>query len=814
MKPESRLQFEVDGLSCAGCAGRATRALAAVPGVAEADVNFATRTAQITATGATPAQMAQALASAGYPARIDTVALEISGMTCASCAGRVEAALANLPGVIDAAVNFAAGTATIRALAGSVSAQDIAKAADQAGYPANPIDSGEPATDRQAEEAREALHRTLIAGALTLPVFIVEMGGHLVPAFHHLVHRTIGQDTSWTLQFLLATVVLLWPGRGFFAKGIPSLLRGAPDMNALVALGASAAWAYSTIALFAPALLPQGTRAVYFEAAAVIVTLILLGRWLEARARGQAGAAIRRLIGLQPKTARVERDGAFSDVPLETVASGDVMLVKPGEKFPVDGEVTQGSSFVDESMISGEPVPVEKSPGDTVIGGTVNGEGALHFRATRVGRDTMLARIVTEVSQAQGARLPIQSLADRVIAVFVPVVMVIAVLAVAIWLWLGPDPALGLALVAGVSVLIIACPCAMGLATPTSIMVGTGRAAELGVLFRKGDALQRLDSARVVAFDKTGTLTEGRPVLARIALTDGFERDQVLRLVAAAESQSEHPIAKALVEAAQDAGLNFAMPETVKAIGGHGVTARVEERDLLIGADRLMRRDGIDTRALEAVASEIAAQGQTPVYVAVDGQLAALMAVADRVKPSARAALAAMKSEGLRLAVITGDTTATAQAIAGELGIDHVEAEVLPAAKREAVQALRTAYGPVAFVGDGINDAPALAEADTGIAVGTGTDVAIEAADVVLMSGDLGGVATARAMSRATMRNIRQNLFWAFAYNAALIPVAAGVFYPLTGALLSPMLAAGAMTLSSVFVVTNALRLRGEGKAP
>ncbi len=808
MTDASRLHFEIDGLSCAGCAGRAGRALANVPGVTEADVNFATRTAQVTASGATPMQMAEALKAAGYPARTETVTLEVSEMSCASCAGRVETALKSAPGVLDAAVNFAAGTATVHALAGTVSSAELARAANEAGYPARPADTGAPNTDRQAEEAARALRRTLIAGALTLPVFLVEMGGHLIPGVHHWVNQTVGQELSWTLQFVLATLVLVWPGREFYTKGVPALLRGAPEMNSLVALGATAAWSFSTVALFAPALLPDGTRAVYFEAAAVIVTLILLGRWLEARARGQAGAAIRRLIGLQPKTARVERDGGFTDVPLDAVVPGDAILVRPGEKFPVDGEVIKGASYVDESMISGEPVPVAKDAGDTVIGGTVNGEGAVTFRATRVGRDTMLSQIVAEVSQAQGARLPIQSLADRVVAVFVPIVIAIAVLTVGAWLTFGPDPALGLALVAGVSVLIIACPCAMGLATPTSIMVGTGRAAELGVLFRKGDALQRLDEARVVAFDKTGTLTEGRPRLHRVELADGVARDDVLRMVAAAEAQSEHPIARAIVEAAEEDGLSLPDADEVRAIGGHGLSALVDGRSLMIGAARLMAREGIAIDALRAAADEVAHKGQTPVFVAIDGQAAALLAVADRVKPSARAALDALRAEGLKLAMVTGDTRATAEAIAGELGIDHVEAEVLPADKRRAVQAMRERFGPVAFVGDGINDAPALAEAETGIAVGTGTDVAIEAADVVLMSGDLSGVATARHVSRRTMRNIRQNLFWAFAYNAALIPVAAGVLYPVSGILLSPMLAAGAMALSSVFVVTNALRLR------
>ena len=813
MTQTQHFRIEIDEMSCAGCAGRAERAISAVPGVENAEVNFAARSAEVTAAHGTEAAIVEALDQAGYPARTDTVTLEVSEMSCASCAGRVEKALTALPGVVDAAVNFAAGTATVQIFADAVTPLELARAVTDTGYPSVPADDGAPRADRTEDEATPALRRTLIAGALTLPVFIVEMGGHIFPAFHHFVHQTIGQQTSWMLQFVLATIVLVWPGREFFVKGVPALLRGAPEMNSLVALGASAAWAFSTVALFAPSLLPEGTRAVYFEAAAVIVTLILLGRWLEARARGQAGEAIRKLVGLQPKTARVERNGGYEDIPLESVQPGDLLLVRPGEKIAVDGELTRGEAYVDESMISGEPVPVAKAPGDEVIGGTVNGDSALTFKATRVGRDTMLSQIVAEVQRAQGTRLPIQSLADRVVAVFVPVVIAIAVLTVLVWLAVGPSPALGLALVAGVSVLIIACPCAMGLATPTSIMVGTGRAAELGVLFRKGDALQRLDEARVVAFDKTGTLTEGRPRLTRLVTVEGHDEDTVLRLVAAAEGQSEHPIARAIVEAASERSLTLPQAEDMRAIGGHGLVARVEGHEMLIGTARLMAQESVDVATLNDTAKDVSDKGQSPVFIAIDGQLAGLMAVADQVKPTTRAALDALRQEGLKIAMITGDTKATADAIAADLGIDHVEAGVLPPDKRKAVQALRESLGSVVFVGDGINDAPALAEADIGIAVGTGTDVAIESADVVLMSGDLGGVATARHLSRRTMRNIRQNLFWAFAYNAALIPVAAGMLYPLTGTLLSPMLAAGAMALSSVFVVSNALRLRRVGRA-
>ncbi len=804
------LRIEVEGLSCAGCAGRAERALQSVPGVSDVSVNFANGSAQMIADGADLAQITQALQAANYPAREATTTLTVTGMTCASCTGRVERTLTGQPGVLNASVNLASETATVRYLPGATDPAQLARAVTESGYPARPsedTDQNDQSARRQAE-IDHARRMTLIAMALALPVFILEMGSHTIPGFADLIAGTIGRTTSWMIQFALTTLALIWPGRDFFTKGIPALLRGAPDMNSLVALGTSAAWGFSTIALFAPALLPQGTRAVYFEAAAVIVALILLGRWLEARAKGRTGAAIQKLIGLQAHTARVERKGEIIEIPIDEVGVGDILHVRPGEKIAVDGDVTGGTSYVDESMISGEPVPVEKATGDTVIGGTINGEGALTFRATKVGRDTMLAQIIAMVEEAQGAKLPIQSLADKVVRIFVPTVIAVALVTIAAWLAFGPDPALTFALVAGVSVLIIACPCAMGLATPTSIMVGTGRAAEQGVLFRKGDALQSLDEARVIAFDKTGTLTEGRPRLTRITTTNGHDENDTLRLVAAVEGQSEHPIARAIETAAQDRGLTLPKPESFKAISGFGLSARVDGHDLLVGATRLMEREGIDTAPLADTLAEMGARGETPVFAAIDGQLAALLAVADPVKDSSRAVIDALHARGLKTAMITGDTRATAQAIAADLGIDHIEAEVLPDGKVNAIKALREAFGPVAFVGDGINDAPALAEADIGLAVGSGTDVAIDSADVVLISGDLSGVVNAAHLSRATLRKIRQNLFWAFAFYTALIPVAAGVLYPLTGTMLSPMLAAGAMALSSVFVLSNALRLR------
>lgn len=806
----SVITLSIEGLNCAGCVGRAERALAAVPGVADATVNLANHSAQMTLIGASLEDVRTALSGAGYPARELETLLQVDGMTCAGCAGRSERALQAVPGVVSASVNFATHTAHLRYVEGMTDPTALAAASTAAGYPGKvqQDDAAEP-EDRTATEIAAARRLMLIAAVLTLPVFVLEMGGHIFPEFHHLITRTIGQQASWMIQFVLTSAVMIGPGAVFYRRGLPSLFKGEPDMNSLVALGSLAAWGFSTLALFAPSLLPEGTRAVYFEAAAVIVTLILLGRWLETRARGRTGSAIRKLVGLRPKTARVETDGEVVETPIEAIVVGDILQVRPGERIAVDGQVLSGRSFVDESMITGEPAPVAKDVGDQIVSGTVNGSGALRFEAQKVGRDTMLAQIIAMVQQAQGAKLPIQALADKVVRVFVPVVIVLAILTIATWLIFGPAPALTHALVAGVSVLIIACPCAMGLATPTSIMVGTGRAAEMGVLFRKGDALQALGEARVVAFDKTGTLTIGHPSLTDLQVAPGLDENDVLALVAGAEAQSEHPIAAAILDAAQHRGLTVPVAAATEAVAGFGLRAKVEDRDVLVGAARLMQREGVDFAGFDADLARLQQQGKTPLLVAIDGQIAAVIGVADPIKPGAVTALAALRAEGVSVAMITGDAKGTAQAIADELGITHVEAEVLPGGKRDAVDRLRAAHGPVAFVGDGINDAPALAAADVGLAMGTGTDVAIESADVVLVSGDLAGAVNALHISRATLRNIRQNLFWAFAYNAALIPVAAGVLYPAFGLLLSPMLAAGAMAMSSVFVLSNALRLRG-----
>jgi copper-(or silver)-translocating P-type ATPase len=808
---EAPITLDVEGMSCASCVGRVEKALRAVPGVAAASVNLASEKATVHFSGpADPTSVVAAIEKAGYAVGADVAEIRIEGMSCASCVSRIEKALSAVPGVTSATVNLATEKASVTFPAGTVSRAALEEAVRASGYEIAveaTVTSASQPDDRRAIELRGLKLAFGLAALLTVPLFIMEMGSHFVPPIHDWIMTELGHANSLYIQFALATAVVFGPGLRFYRKGIPNLLRLAPDMNSLVALGTGAAWSYSVVATFLPGILPAGTANVYYEAAAVIVTLILLGRFLEARAKGRTNQAIKRLIGLQPKTARVVRDGVIVEMPLEAVSAGDRIQIRPGDRIPVDGTVVEGSSYVDESMITGEPVPVLKGEGVGVVGGTVNRNGSFTFTATKVGAETVLAQIIRMVEAAQGSKLPIQALVDKVTAWFVPAVMAIAVATFLIWLNFGPSPATTFALVNAVAVLIIACPCAMGLATPTSIMVGTGRAAEMGILFRKGEALQTLRSADIVALDKTGTLTEGKPKLTDLETVSGFERDEVLALVAAVESRSEHPIAEALVEAAS----HLAFPEVTgfSAEPGFGVSGTVMGRHVLIGADRAMLKAGVPVELFESDASRLGDEGKSPIYVAVDGQLAAIVAVADPVKATSSQAVQALHDLGLKVAMITGDNGRTARAVAARLGIDEVVAEMLPDGKVDAVKRLKAEGRVVAFVGDGINDAPALAEADVGLAVGTGTEIAIESADVVLMSGDLLGVANAIAISKATLRNIKQNLFWAFAYNVTLIPVAAGVLYPVNGTLLSPMLAAGAMALSSVFVLGNALRLKG-----
>jgi P-type Cu+ transporter len=807
-----RATLPVQGMTCAACSRRVEQALGRQPGVLEATVNLATERATVAfdPSATDVARLAAAVREAGYDVPAEQLTLGIGGITCAACARRVEQALARQPGVLEATVNLATERATVRVAAGAGGLAPLAEAVRRAGY--EPLiadaDAGEP-RDMEAdarERDRLALRRrVLTAAALTIPIVLLDMVPMMIPPLHEWLMGLVPMRSIWYVLFVLGTAVQFGPGWRFYRAGWAAARHGSPDMNTLVALGTSAAYGYSVVATFLPGVLPAGTAHVYYEAAAVIITLVLLGKYLEAIAKGRTSEAIRRLVGLQPQTARVERGGTLREIPIREVVVGDVVMVRPGERIPVDGLVREGRSYVDESMISGEPVPVEKAPGSEVIGGTVNGNGALHFAASRVGGDTLLAQIIRLVEDAQASRPAIQALADRVVAVFVPVVLVIATVAFVTWMIVGPQPALTMALVAAVSVLIIACPCAMGLATPTSIMVGTGKAAELGVLFRRGEAIQLLQEARVVLLDKTGTITEGRPRLSDAIPAGGADADEALRLAAAVEAGSEHPIARAIVEAASG---EPARAQDVTAVPGFGVQGRVEGRHVAVGAARFMDRLGVDVTPLAEAARRLASEAKSPIFVAIDGTAAALLAVSDPVKPGARAAVAALRQRGLSVAMVTGDARATAEAVARSVGIEDVTAEVLPQDKAAEVERRQRGGHRVAFVGDGINDAPALATADVGIAIGTGTDVAIEAADVVLMRDDLGPLVDAIALAHATIRNIRQNLFWAFAYNTALIPVAAGALYPLVGVLLNPMFAAAAMGFSSVFVLGNALRLR------
>ncbi len=802
------IELDIEGMTCASCVRHVEKALKKVEGVDNAVVNLATEKADVTSKNKIGInELVQAVEKAGYEVGYQPVDLDIEGMSCASCVRRVEKALLSVDGVKTAVVNLATNRAHVEMLKNVATIDALEKAVAKAGYGAKPVNNHKQ-VDRQAVEAHKLGRSLVIALILTIPVFVLEMGGHIIPPFHHFVMTTIGMFPSRLVEFILTTLVLFGPGWRFFKSGIPNLFRATPDMNSLVAVGSFAAWSYSTVATFAGAYMPEGTNNVYFEAAAVIVTLILLGRYLEAGARGRTSEAIRMLAGLKPKTAHVLRNNEEKDVALDDVAVGDIIVMRPGEKFPVDGSVTSGNSNVDESMMTGEPLPVVKKEGDKVYGGTVNGNGSLTFRAEKIGGNTLIAQIQKMVEDAQSAKLPIQALVDKVTGWFVPAVFAAAIVTFFIWFFVGPAPQFPHSLIAGVSVLIIACPCAMGLATPTSIMVGTGRAATLGILFRRGDALQTLRDTDIVAFDKTGTLTVGKPVLHKIITAEGFDEKQTLADVAAVELRSEHPIGEALNEAAKKAGISLSTVEEFNSKPGFGISGKVNGREVIIGADRYMNEINVDISGFAKDAEIFGNEGMTPFYAAIDNKAVAIFAVEDPVKQNSGKTIAELQNMGVATALITGDNRNTAKTIGSKLGISEIVAEVLPAGKVDAVKKIRGGERRVAFVGDGINDAPALAAADTGIAIGTGADVAIESADVVLMSGDPTGVVNAIAISKATIRNIKQNLFWAFGYNVLLIPVAAGIFYPVWGVQLSPMLSAAAMAISSVFVLSNALRLK------
>ena len=849
------VRFPVEGMTCASCVNRIERYLNKVEGVEAASVNLATESASVRydASAVRLEDLGKAVEAAGYEARLDRAegsdaaqrsvtlalsppesrmfALDIEGMTCASCVNRIERYLNKLDGVTSANVNLATERATVTAEPGVTVAQ-ILGAVEAAGYDARLITeqgekpaqqaqtepdphaakreaAREPETSFQQRHLADTRRRLIVASLLTVPLLLALAQMTVAPFLPNFFVN------PW-LQLAFATPVQFYAGAAFYKGAWKVLRHRATDMNTLIAVGTSAAYFYSLAAILFPGFFRaagigmEGALPLYFDTAALIITLILLGRFLEARARSHTSDAIRKLIGLAPRTARVIRDGTERDLPIEEVRRGDLVLVRPGEKVAVDGMVRDGSSAVDESMVTGESMPVSKRPGDEVIGGTLNTSGAFRFEATRVGRDTVLAQIVRLVQEAQGSKAPIQRLADQVTAYFVPAVLGIAAVTFAVWFLVGPEPAFNLALLNTVAVLIIACPCALGLATPTSIMVGTGKGAENGVLFRNAEALERLHKVRVVVLDKTGTLTEGRPRVTDVLLADGAaDEDELLGLAAAAERGSEHPLGEAIVRHARDERrLTLGQPLGFEAEPGQGISATVDRHRVVIGRPAYLERHDVALGDLTNRGEALAAAGKTPVYVAIDGHAAGAIAIADTLKAGSRPAVAELHRLGLEVVMLTGDNETTARAIAREVGVDRVLADVRPDEKAAQVRRLQADGKLVAMVGDGVNDAPALAQADVGIAIGTGTDVAIESAGVTLMSGDLRAVVTAFALSRATMRNIRQNLFWAFAYNVALIPLAAGAFYPFTGVLLDPIFAAAAMAASSVTVVSNALRLR------
>ncbi len=752
-------------------------------------------------TASTPANLSPATEDG------EIVTLPISGMTCAACARHIEEKLQATEGVNRAAVNFATARATVGFDPEKANTGSLIAAVREAGYEAS-----EPNPESEPDLSREVEYQTfrrkfIFAAVLSLPVLVIAMAHGSIAALDFA-------GVNW-LQLILTTPVVFYSGKQFYLSAWRALRNRFADMNTLIAVGTGAAYLYSVAATIAPNFFithtsPHHTRPpVYFEAASVIIALILLGKMLEAKATGRTSQAIRRLMSLQARTARIIREGGEVDVPIEQVVVGDLVVVRPGEKIPVDGVIQAGASAVDEAMLTGESLPVDKQIGDEVFGATINKTGSFTFKAQKVGRDTVLQQIVKMVEDAQGSKAPIARLADVISGIFTPVVIIIAITTFVVWFVLAPQEArFSMALVNFVSVLIIACPCALGLATPTAIMVGTGKGAENGVLIKGGESLETAHKIQTLVLDKTGTLTEGRPALTDVVAIDGVNESELLQLVASAERLSEHPLGQAIVRSAKEKGLAFSEVENFQAIAGHGIAARVADKNMLIGNEKLMRERDISTASLQSRAAELSAQGKTLMYVGVAGHLAGLLALADQIKPEAKAAIRALQQMNIEVVMMTGDNARAAEAVAREVGIKRVLAEVLPDGKAAEIKRLQQEKKFVAMVGDGINDAPALAVADVGIAIGTGTDVAIEASDITLIKGDLRGVVTAIALSRATIRTIKQNLFWAFIYNIIGIPVAAGLLYPLTGWLLSPIIASAAMSLSSVSVVTNSLRLR------
>jgi len=748
---------------------------------------------------------------------VETTKLAIEGMHCASCVARVERELERVPGVLSASVSLGSEEARVSFSAAAVEPAALEQAVQRAGYTAHakaqqPVEDDFARQDRdRAREYRALMHKFWFSTAVAIPVLVLS-NTMLVPGLKDVSWLERGSDGLywvWRGLALLTLPVLVWAASQFYVGAWQALKHRAANMHTLIAAGITAAYLYSLVAVVDPEIFPEEKYAeVYFDVVAVVTALVVLGLALELKAKGRSSEAIRKLVGLQAKTARVIRDGAELDLPVDEVVVGDVLAVRPGEKIPVDGVIVSGESSIDESMVTGESLPVDKSSGDEVIGATINKTGAFRFRATKVGKDTALASIVRMVGDAQATKLPIQRLVDQVAGVFVPAVMIVALAAFVVWYDLGPTPAFSYAVIVAVTVLIIACPCALGLATPTSLTVGMGKGAEQGVLFRGGDALQAARRMDTVVLDKTGTITHGKPALTDVIAAPGSDESEVLTFAAAIERSSEHPLAQAIVAGAVARKLPLAEPERFSAIPGHGVEADVDSRHVLLGNRKLMADRNIAVSDLDDAAAALASDGKTPMYLALDGRLSGLVAVADTIKPDSAAAIARLRELGLEVAMITGDNQATAEAIARLVGVDRVLAEVLPQDKAHEVQKLQLEGKRVGMVGDGINDAPALTQADVGFAIGSGTDVAIEASDVTLVGGSLRSVVTAIEISRATIHNVKQNLLGAFVYNSAGLPIAAGVFYPLTGLLLSPLIASVAMAFRSVTVVSNANRLR------
>ena len=828
-----KINLPVEGMTCAACVGHVENALKGVPGVVDASVNLGTEKASVEFD---PAQVRfqvieEAVSGAGYKLGTQSASLNIGGMTCSACVSHIENALREVPGVAEANVNLGVERATVEFIPGMVELSDLQAAVEGAGYRVEGFnDSGDQERELErlskVKEIRELRNRLMFAGAGAILLFLGTFD--VFPWVSNLMGRNYYPFLLWAL----ATPVQFWAGSNFYTSGLGALRHGTSNMHTLIALGTTVAYAYSvTVVLldaFSPGVLADnGIEAkVYFDTAAIIVALILLGRFLEAGARGRTSEAIRRLIGLRPTSARVLRDGNEIDIPVDQVIIGDTVMVRPGEKIPVDGLVTDGYSAVDESMLTGESMPVEKVPGDKIFGAAINSNGALYFEATQVGGETVLAQIIGLVEEAQGSKAPIQRLADQVASYFVPAVIIASLAAFAFWMLLGPAPVLTFSTLVLVSVLIIACPCALGLATPTAIIVGTGKGAELGVLIKQAEALEIAHKVDTVVLDKTGTLTTGKPVVTDLIVSDesGSSEQDLLFLAASAERGSEHPLGEAIVMEAQARGLTLEPVSAFEAIPGRGISAQVDGRSVRFGNLALMEDSGVLVNGLSEQASALAAQGKTPMFLASDGRAVGLIAVADTVKPEASEGLARLRRMGLEVVMLTGDNVQTAHAIAGQLGVERVEAEVLPQDKAAVIKRLQAEGRVVAMVGDGINDAPALVQADVGLAMASGTDVAMESADITLMRSDVNGVATALELSRQTIRTIKQNLFWAFFYNVMLIPVAAGVLYPVFQGLggvpgglefffgeqgfLNPALAALAMAFSSVTVVANSLRLR------